>query len=207
MQSPDPLDAAAQRQVIEAMIESAIGGDVLTDEDGGFVKVMAKNKPHIQQDIPAAFEMYTLLSHFLPTLPLHAVALELTPPSLSPSIRFDQAQGRLVALIPLSAGEMELVAYWVSGGLRSDIVKAMAGILALPFSVETRDDVSHLVPEWFAAFYVGGSQEHCVPILTLPSITTDERIGDWVEVAFLRMPLFGMPCARASEAVKHQKAT
>ncbi len=206
MPYPENPHAERQRAAIEAMIDAAIGGDVLTDENGGFVKVMARNKPHIQQDIPAAFEMYTLLSHFVRTLPLHAVTLEGADLLLAPAIVYDEPHGRLVALIPLAAGEMELVAYWVSGGLRSDLVKAMAGVLALPFSIEIQEETRHLIPEWFAAFYVGGSEEHCVPILTLPSITTDERIGDWVEVALLRMAMFGMPCAMASEAVKHADA-
>lgn len=201
-----PNDSAAQRSAIKLMIDAAIGGDVLADSGGGFVRVMAKNKPHIQQDIPAAFEMYTLLSHFLPQLPLRPLALEHAPPLLSPAILYDEAAGRVVALIPLAPGEMELVAYWVSGGLRSDMVKAMAGLLALPFSIETHDGTQHLIPEWFAAFYVDSSAAHCVPILTLPSVTTDERIGDWVEVALLRMPFFGLPCTIASDAVKHQKA-
>lgn len=206
MSTSDTAHVGRQRDAIEAMIAAAIGGNVLTGEDGGFVKVMARNKPQIQQDIPAAFEMYTLLSHYIGTLPLQAVAFDSAEQSLAPAIRYDEAQGRLVALIPLAPGEMELVAYWVSGGLRSDMVKAMAGVLALPFSIETHDNVPHLVPEWFAAFYVGASEDHCVPILTLPSITSDERIGDWVEVALLRMPMFGLPCANAAEAVKHQEA-
>lgn len=37
---------------ISTMIEAAIGGDVLTDDGGGFVSIMGKSSPSIRQDIP-----------------------------------------------------------------------------------------------------------------------------------------------------------
>jgi hypothetical protein len=56
---------ADQQHWLSSLIQAAIGGDVITEEGGGFVAVMAQSNPHIRQDIPSAFEMYTLLEHFL----------------------------------------------------------------------------------------------------------------------------------------------
>ena len=84
---------------ISTMIEAAIGGDVLTDEGGGFVSIMGKSSPSIRQDIPAAFEAYTLLSHFLGRLPVRPVTLDAASPlpDLSPAILHDATAARLVA--------------------------------------------------------------------------------------------------------------
>jgi hypothetical protein len=185
-----------------SLIEAAIAGDLLNEDRCGFVTVMARSKPHIRQDIPAAFEMYTLLTHYLGTLPLHAVTLGCSEVPLAPGILFDVPSGRLLVLIPVDAHQMEDIAYWVASGVRSPAVKAMAGLLALPFSIEAREETRHLIPEWFAAFYVGGSADHCVPVLALRSIVLDPRFADWVAVALERMPVFGLPCARADQALR-----
>ena len=190
---------------ITAMVAAAVGGDVLTDEGGGFVSIMGKSSPSIRQDIPAAFEAYTLLSHFLGKLPVRAVSLNVNCPlvDLSPAILYDAEAGRLVALLPIGAGELTAVAYWLTDSVRSDQVKQMAGVLALPFSIENHADVEHLLPEWFAAFYVNGDPGHCIPILALRSVLADQRFGgDWVAVALERMISFSLPQKEAKSAVR-----
>ncbi len=183
---------------ISAMIEAAIGGD-------GFVSIMGKSSPGIRQDIPAAFEAYTLLSHFIGRLPVHPVTLDATNPlsDLSPAILHDATAARLVALLPICAGELTAVAYWITDSVRSDQVKQMAGVLALPFSIETPlTGVEVLLPEWFAAFYVDADPGHCIPILALRAVLADERFGDWVSVALERMAAFGLPQEQAGNAVR-----
>ena len=204
MTYPENKDATRHRSEIAGLVQAAISGDVIEDSGGGFVAVMAKSNPNVQQDIPAAFEMYTLLSHYLDKLPIHAVALSSADVLLALAIFYDEPAGKPVALLPVQAGELDLIAYWVAGGIRSDTVRGMAGVLALPFSVETHGDVRHLIPEWFAAFYVGGSEDHLVPSLTMRSITLDERFGDWVAVALERMQVFGLPNAAASGAIQQK---
>jgi hypothetical protein len=204
MAYPENQFAESHRTEIAALIESAIGGDVLNDSGGGFVGVMAKSNPNVMQDIPAAFEMYTLLSHYLGKLPIYSVTLSEADVLLAPSVLYDVAAKKVLVLIAVNARELDMIAYWAAGGIRSDTVRAMAGVLALPFSIETHDDTAHLIPEWFAAFYVGGNEDHCIPSLTLRSITLDERMGDWVAVALKRMPTFGLPCASASNATQHK---
>jgi hypothetical protein len=206
MSYPQNNDADHQRAEIVQLIDAAIGGDVLTNSGGGFLAVMATSNSYVQQDIPAASEMYTLLAHYITSLPLYAVTLQGADVLLSPAVLYDEPAGKLVALLPIKEQELDLIAYWAAGGIRSDTVRAMKGLLALPFSIEVRDDVRHLIPEWFAAFYVNGSEEHCVPTLTLRSITQDERFGDWVAVALERMQVFGLPCDSASNAI-HQKTS
>lgn len=202
MHTPENKEAARHRTEISDLVQAAISGDVIEACGGGFIAVMAKSNPHVQQDIPAAFEMYTLLAHYLDKLPVHALALSSTSVLLAPAIFYDEPAGKLVALLPVQAGELDLIAYWVAGGIRSSTVRGMAGVLALPFSVEGHDNVRHLIPEWFAAFYVDGSEDHMVPSLTMRSITLDERFGDWVTVALERMEIFGLPSAAAHRATK-----
>lgn len=204
MSYPENNQADRQRAELAALVDSAIGGDVLTDSGGGFVAVMAKGNPNIKQDIPAAFDMYALLSHFLQKLPIYAVTLEEADALLAPAVLFDEPAGRIVLLIPVEKNELDAIAFWVAEGIRSNTVRAMGGILALPFSIETHDDVRHLIPEWFAAFYVDGSEDHCIPSLTFRSVTLDERFGDWVAIAFERMRVFGLPCEAASNGIRQE---
>jgi len=192
---------ATTRAALQALIDEAIGGDVLAGADFGFVGVMARAAPAIRQDIAPAFEMYTLLSHYLGTLPLATSALDGVEVALAPAIHYDQSNGRLLALLPVGRNELALVAHWLADGLRSDVVKAMPGMLALPFSIETHDGRRHLLPEWFAAYYVDGKPAHCVPLLALASMADDGRVADWMAVAFERMALFGLPCGDARAAV------
>ena len=208
MTYPNNPNTEMHRAELSMLIDNAIGVDVdvIADTGSGFVSVMTRKNPNVRKDVAAAVEMYTLLSHYLPSLPIHAVSVENTDALLTPSIFYDEQAGRVLALISVGAEEFEYVAHWLSEGLRSNIVKAMPGILALPFSIEKHEEQSHLIPEWFAAFYVNGNEDHCVPILALRSVTLDERFGDWVAIALERMKIFGMPCASASAAIDQRKA-
>lgn len=197
------LETTQLKARINTLIANAIGGDVLSEEGGGFLTVMAKGNPDIRKDIPVAFEMYTLLSHFLSRLPVMEAAIgdDLTILSLTPSILHDDSRGKIVALVPIGRGDFSDVAYWLADGLPSPHVKNMDGLLALCFSIEEHDGVKHLLPEWFAAFYVNGKANHCVPLLGLRSILTNPQFGgDWVDVALKRMVAFGLPNTDAMAA-------
>jgi len=193
------------QEQIGSLIEAAISGDVLLNEGGGLIALMSKSIVGIKKDIPAAFEMYTLLSHFLSRLPLVATQLDDDRPdvSLTPSILHDDANGRIVALLPIASGEFAEIAYWLADGLPSDRVKQMSGVLAICFSVERHADADRLLPEWFAAFYVEGNARHCIPILALRSITSDQSFsGDWVDIALQRMAVFCLPRADAMQGIR-----
>ena len=194
------------RTELHQLVAAAIGGDAVTGTGFGFVGVMAGAAPAIRQDIAPAFEMYTLLSHYLDRLPIAHTDLGTSAVPLAPAVHYDRGAGRLLALLPIGKSELSLIAHWLAAGLRSDTVRNMPGLLALPFSVETRDGTRHLLPEWLAAYYVDGNAEHCVPLLALPSMMLDARMADWLTIAFERMPLFGMPCATARAAVADRKS-
>ena len=190
---------------IRDMIDSATSGDVLSDEGGGFVYIMSKKSPGIKQDIAAAFESYSLLSHYLDSIPVHPVSLEKAESlqELSPGVIYDKDMGKLVALLPIGDEELNLIAYWITDSMQSDSIKKMAGVLALPFAIEEHAEVKHLIPEWFAAFYVNGSKDHCIPILALKSVLLDQQIGnDWVTVALERMTSFALPQDNAQKATQ-----
>lgn len=201
MPNQSPTDRQA---TLQGLVEAALGGDVLTETDGGFIAVMSKGNPQIRRDIPAAFEMYGLLSHCLTTLPTGVAALATSEVRLAPGVLTDESVSRVVAMVPVDAGQLQWVAHWVADSLPSDTVRNMPGLLALPFEVQEHDGVRHLIPEWFAAYYVGSAKEHCVPVLTLRSVTLDARFADWVSIALERMGTFGLPCEHARRASTHR---
>lgn len=188
------------RAALLGLIDVAISVDAASADGGGFLSVMSRSRPHIQQDIPAAFEMYTLLSHHLLTLPLRLLSLQDATVAIMPAITFDSHSGRVVALIRVEPRQLELIAYWVTAGLQSDTVRGKAGVLALPFSIEMHDEVPWLMPEWFAAFYTDTDSAglRCIPILALRSVMQDERFADWVVIARQRMRMFGLPTNETS---------
>lgn len=206
---PENLNSDQHRAFLNDLIDTALGidVDVIEETGSGFISVMARKNPNVRKDVAAAIEMYTLLSHFLSKVPIYSASLEDADVLLSPSIIYDENAGRFLVMIAIGEQEFEYVAHWLSEGLRSNTIKSMPGILAIPFSVEKHDETCHLIPEWFAAFYVEGNEDHCIPILALRSITLDERFGDWVAIALERMKMFGMPRDSASAAIKQQKAT
>ncbi|KPY55639.1 hypothetical protein [Pseudomonas amygdali] len=194
---------ALTKDFLAGLVAAAIGGDIFSETDGGFVSIMAKSAPSIQSDIPAAFEMYSLLEHFLKTLSVQESVMGPDAPTLqlSGGIVVSDDGKKLVAFLPVNAGELSDIAFWLADGLPSREIKKMPGLLALPFSIEQHGDASHLLPEWFAAYYVQSSAEHCVPILALKSVMNDQRFGgDWVAVAIHRMTAFSLPQADAEAA-------
>ncbi|WP_426810504.1 hypothetical protein ABOC32_06680 [Pseudomonas sp. WOUb67] len=195
---------------LEAFVAQAISGDVLAQAGGGFVSVMAKSAPAIQKDIPAAFEMYTLLEHFLKSLPIRQATIGYGAQmlDLEPGIVVDHDGHKVVALLPIQAGQLGEVAFWLADALPSREVKTLPGMLALVFSVETHEDIKHLLPEWVAAFYVQGQARHCVPILALKSVLEDKHFGgDWVAVALHRLASFALPQADAQQAAGSEVKT
>lgn len=189
-----------------AMIKAAISTDDVTGTEqgngnAGFIDVMSARDKNIQKDIPAAFEMYTLLQHFSDSLPLFDIA----PTALKSGIYIDAQKQTVVGIVPIPEDMLGYISCWITDSMHSAEVKRMPGLLALPFSIEKHDDIEMLIPEWFAVFYVDGSVDHCIPVLALKSVTEDERFGDWVDVALHRMEHFNLPAQAAlSEIVKHQ---
>lgn len=186
-------------ETLRMLIDRAVASDA-TAEDGacGFIRVMARRRA-AQLDIPVAFELYGLLQHFAEALPWHEMPLEGSLP-LTPGLFASDAW--VVAMIPIEAGSLSDVAHWLADGLHSGHVKQHAGLLALPFAIETHGGQQHLIPEWFAAFYVNADPSHCVPLLALRSALDDNRIGaDWVTVSLVRMEAFGLPSASARSAL------
>jgi hypothetical protein len=200
--------ATTEQEQIERLINAAISADVFSESSGGFLTLMGRKSKAIRQDVPAAFEMYTLLQHFWSKLPFRLTPMDETKAPLAMTAGFDHdvSNGRLVALIPIEAGTLPHVSYWLCESIRSGTVTAMGGLLALAFTIENHDGVDHLLPDWFAAFYVDGKADHCVPILALRSVAEDDRFGEWVETALHRMSAFGLPSQDALEAVRTRAA-
>ncbi|ANN80903.1 hypothetical protein [Bordetella flabilis] len=180
--------------------EAAEAGSVLALMGG-------KSNPHVAQDIPVAAEMLGLLRHFMDRLPYQAT--EDASLALAPGIYVRSTSRQVIALVPIQAGELDLVAYWLCQGFQSPKLASMPGLLAIPFSIEEHDDQRWLIPEWFALFYVDASVEHCVPLLALRSVLDDSRFSDWVPAALARAASFGLSTDKAvlaAERVVVQKS-
>ncbi|MDR2208080.1 MAG: hypothetical protein LBE22_03800 [Azoarcus sp.] len=166
---------------------------------------MAAKPQEIRQDIPAAFDAYTLLLHFLDSLPVEHTALSDEPPSveLAPAIHFDANRGRVLALIPISVGELDAISYWYTLNMMSKTVKQMPGLLALPFCLETHAKMEVLIPDWCGAFFVDGEPSHCVPILVMRSMLSQKAVGqDWVDAALARLRVFALPTDAARQSAQ-----
>jgi hypothetical protein len=182
------------------LIHQAVGGDVLSNSGGGFIQVMAKSNPAINRDIPAAFEAYSLLEHLAERFPTS----ECWPQSGAsvPSRGVHRDTARVLGCLDVGAGELPFVAHWLSNNVLSEKAKALPGRLVMAFTIETHDGQEHLLPEWWAAYFVDGDAKHCIPLLTLPSITDDPRFADWVNVALHRMAHFDLPVEAAQKATE-----
>ena len=172
--------------LLRELIDDAISGN-------GFIELMSQKTPN---DIPMAFEMYTLLGYFLEKLPLKEVKLQIgaTEISLEQTILYDMENSRVIALISVNENELQEIAYWLADGIPSSLIKEKSGILALPFSIEKHNDEPYLIPEWFAVLYIDQDPEQFIPLLTLKSILNNEQFGgDWVDIALKRMDIFSLP--------------
>lgn len=193
---------------LSSLIFEATSADVISNTSCGFISVMSQKSKEVQRDIPAAFEMYSLLEFYSQSS--NMVQADLFPGEhsgptlvLEPSIVFDHAQdgtGRVVAFIPIQPGDLSLIAMWLSESLCSPHVQGLPGLLALPFTIERHNNQLMLLPSWFAAFYVDGSAETCVPILAMKSVLSHDQFGDWAQTALHGLSGFGMPTKHAMAA-------
>jgi len=179
------------RDELRRLLDAAEAG-----EAGSMLRVMGKQaNPRVAQDIPVASEMLGLLRHFGNSLPYQETDCDWLP--LQPGIYDHATAGRTVAIVPVKAGELDLIAYWLTQNIQSPELLALPGLLAIPFSIEEHDGQSWLIPEWFSLFYVDASADHCVPLLGLRSVLDDGRFSDWVPAALARADAFGLPTAAA----------
>lgn len=189
-------------ETLQALITQAISAS----ERPGFIQVMSnKDSRAVQNDVPAAFEMLTLLQHYLDQLPVTETLLteDLPEIALTPGVLVDAAHKRVVLLVACEADTLPYVAHYVADRIPSNELKSRAGTLALTFVIETHGEQEHLIPEWHAAWYVANDPGHCIPVLALRSVLQDEQFsGDWVDVALHRMGVFRLPRAKALEALR-----
>jgi hypothetical protein len=198
---------------LESSLSSAISRCLeaynLGCHDSNFLDVMAAKSRTVSLDIPAFFELASLILLGVEKAGVTPATLssDLPPLLTSQAVHYDADGLRGVALLTIPAGGLEYVLHWGAASLQSPKVKALPGVLALPFSVESRNDTQYVLPDWFAAYYVDGDPEKCVPLLTLKAMLDHEGMaGDWVDVALQRMPLYRLPQTKATQAVSTQPA-
>lgn len=187
----EAMDHAEARAQIAMLTDAALCGDWAGGASASVLGVMGCSAPKAR-DVPVAMEMVSLLQHFSMSHSMHGFAPQGESLALAPGIAW--CGSRALLLIEVGAGAFEEIAYWISDRLPSAQIKAMPGILALPFTVESPAAGAMLFPDWFAVFYPHGRQEHAFPILALQSALAHEDIGaDWVAAALGRMGFYGLP--------------
>ena len=203
----DSIEAFAIRSVIASLTSAAMGGDWEADDKASVLQVMGRD-PVKARDVPVAMEMVALLQHFADRLAVRDVPglgeVGSQDVELSPGIVWGGS--KLLALLDIPAGAFEDMAHWIADSLPSEKIRAMPGVLALPFTIENQGDGDDaqavLFPDWIAVFYPHARAEHAFPILTLRSILASDAFGgDWVDAAVGRMGFYGLPRKLAEQFV------
>lgn len=203
----DSIEAFAIRSVIASLTNAAMGGDWEAGDKASVLQVMGCD-PLKARDVPVAMEMVALLQHFADRLAVRDVPemgeVGSQDVELSPGIVWGGS--KLLALLDIPAGAFEEMAHWIADSLPSAKIRAMPGVLALPFTIENKgegeDAQAVLFPDWIAAFYPHARAEHAFPILTLRSVLANEAFGgDWVDAAVGRMGFYGLPRKLAEQFV------
>ncbi len=200
------MRADAIRAEIATLTDAAMCGDWEFGEAASVLRAMGRNTLQAK-DVPGAMEMVALLQHFAPR-----VRVIDTPCLGEDGKDVELAQGivwgdgKLLLLIEIPEGEFENIAYWVADTLPSSKIKAMPGVLALPFTIENAGEDGSgqrvLFPDWFAVFYPHGMAEHAFATLVLRSMLSHEALGgDWVDVAVGRMAYYALPREKAEKFV------
>ena len=190
------------RDSIASLTDSALCGE-WKESDDSILKIMGRNAAYAR-DVPVATEMIALLQHFAPALEIrHAPELghdHAPDVHLSPGIVW--GDGKFLLLLDVPADTFEYIAHWIADRLPSAQIKAMPGILTLPFTIEPKGDDGRLFlfPDWFSVFYPYGWKDNVFPILGLKSVLMNESFGgDWVKAAIGRMGFYSLP-RREAEA-------
>lgn len=184
---------------LQALAMAAMG-------ESGFISALACKSPKVWQDISASFDAYALLLHFLDKLPVNLSALTDSSvlAELAPAIHFDPDNSRVLAIIPMDVGELDVISCWCPNSMPSGIIKQTPGLLVLPFSLEVHEKTEVLVPEWCAAFFMSGKVSLCIPLLILQAILLQDVdvTGNWGNAALARLRDFSLPVDATEQTIQ-----
>ncbi|HEN3280819.1 TPA: hypothetical protein U5D21_002666 [Yersinia enterocolitica] len=197
---------------INEKVSEAISQDFDSNGDGiqsGFISLMVLKGNHVLKDIPIVFEMFSILSYATTKFPIVNYEFkndtEIDLYQFKNTIVASEEKNKLILFLTVDAGDLPYVAHWISDSIPSQQVKSMAGLLAIPFSIELHAGNPFILPEWCAAFYVNNNSKHCIPTVTLHSMANSNVegfSGDWTENALHRLSFFNLPVRDAQKAVQ-----
>ena len=199
------IDELVIRALISGLTQSALCGDWSTETEPSVLRTMGRDSAKAL-DVPVAMEMVALLQHFGATLPVRCAALGgEASVNLLAGVVWDNSE-RILLLLEVAANTLGDTAHWISDALPSDTIRALPGVLALPFTVEHQgvgsDAKPVLFPDWFCVYYPHASGAHAFPILALKSVMRHDAFGgDWVNAAVGRMAHYSLPRAQAEDFV------
>jgi len=184
---------------IASLTDVALCGDWQGGDAASVLQVMGRDTLRAR-DVPVATEMIALLQHFASRLDLRE-SVTVGEIDLVPGVVWNT--DKLLLLVDVPVGALGDIAHWIADSLPSAKIKAMPGVLALPFTIEAMGDEARAVlfPDWFAVFYPNGNPEYAFPILTLRSVLSHDAFGDWVDAAVGRMGFYGLPRKLAEQFV------
>lgn len=199
-------------EFINEKVSEAISQNFDSNGNGnqsGFISLMVLKGNEVLKDVPIVFEMFSLLAYATSKLPIAVFDFEndaeIDLNQFKNTIVVSEAKNKLILLLTVNAGDLPYVAHWIADSIPSQQVKNMAGLLAIPFSIELHAGKPFILPEWCAAFYVNNNREHCIPTVTLRSMANsniESFSGDWIENALHRLSFFNLPVRDAREAIK-----
>lgn len=172
-------------------------------EPTGLIGMLGKKGQEHKKDIPAIFECLTLLEHYLST----GTKFVRGSPSINKSfneeqsfIICDDSNEKLVLLIHIEDGDLPYFASWSTNFIQSSRVLSMAGVYAIPFSLEIHEDRQFIFPEWCHAFFVNGDSDQCYPVFVLKSMETITG-SDFSLSALYRLQSYNLPVERAIDII------
>lgn len=206
----DTDSVMAVRQRIALLTDAALCGNWSENAGASVLQAMGRSEVRAKAcDIPAAMEMVSLLQLYSQTANVTCVDsigefgdddVDLVPGIVTTG-------NKLLLKLDVPAGDLEYIAHWISDALPSAELKAMPGILVIPFTIEVienpnEEPQSALFPDWMSVFYPHGNEDHAFPILVLKSVlTSDSFLNDWVNLAVARLSVYGLPRKKAESFI------
>lgn len=183
------------------------------DNDGGgtpegLLGLMARSGSMSLSDIPAVFECFSLLQHYLvngaPVLDEDGLPSSSTI-DFGRSVVIARMESTMFTLhLKIEPGDLLYTAHWCTASIKSETVLGMGGVYVIPFYIQ--EDV--LFPDWCQAFFVDGKPAHCIPVIALRSIEALHPFedGDFVNTALYRLSSYGLPVENALAEIDKKRA-
>lgn len=174
----------------------------------GIIGLLGSSCKLSQTDIPAVFESYSLLSHYLSSgielCLMNSDSLDKLINDCKSRVVITHENNKVILLVNIDEGELPYILHWCSDSIQSETVRNMEGVYVLPFYYEGTKNDAWLIPDWCHAFYLHGDHRRCVPLLAFRSIENAIEFpnGDYAATALHRLSSYALPVDTALEQLE-----